>query len=577
MILTQTWVGYLDRSYEQIKKSCLARLGVTNPEITDYSESNILIIIISMIAGIAEMLNLYIDNMARECFIGVARKYDSVVRTANLMDYQPKARSRASVVITFTLNTSAGVDITIPALTVVSNGNGAFFRTLSDIIIPAGILTIKGNAAQYTPVSSFTLASSNGYPNQSYLLSANIVHKSISMLIDGDIWTEYTSFGLMTPTTKGFLVIVREDHNAYLTFGDGLNNGAIPGLGLDIDISYQDCLGKSGNLPPNTIKVLDSILTLPTGITLLVNNEDYATGGDNFEGIEEVRNRAPRYLRTLERAVTPQDYTDLAILVPGVKDAITRFCCGKYVDLYIIPTGRGTANQILLDAVEEYMNKRKMITTFVHYYASGISKIWVQGLIYLKPLVKRIDGQLQVADALDKVYGYDAAKLNRKIVISEIIATIENLSLVDRFELAAVKILPFARRIEDTTTILGITFLTLPMGSNYNKYTIVWNTDHFDIYLNDAFVISKNPAQTYIDDTTSFTLLAGSYVNGDKWELTAFASYPAIFPSSLIEINDLSEAVIDVAPYVDAVTERNIYGDITFVEQALNLDSSPIC
>ena len=51
MKLTQNWVGYLDRSYEQIKRSCLKRLGTIAPEISDHSESNPFIIILPMFSG----------------------------------------------------------------------------------------------------------------------------------------------------------------------------------------------------------------------------------------------------------------------------------------------------------------------------------------------------------------------------------------------------------------------------------------------------------------------------------------------------------------------------------------------
>ncbi len=78
MALDNPWVGYITRSYQQIKDSLLSRMVTNNPEITDHSESNILVIIIGMFAGIAEMLGYYIDNMAREAFIATARKFTSM-------------------------------------------------------------------------------------------------------------------------------------------------------------------------------------------------------------------------------------------------------------------------------------------------------------------------------------------------------------------------------------------------------------------------------------------------------------------------------------------------------------------
>ena len=136
MALKNQWVGYISRGYEQIKKSLLSRLGETNPEITDHSESNILVIIIDMFSGIGEQLNYYIDNMARESFISTARRYSSIVKLTRLIDYRIKAAIPASVDLTISLPTEPifklqGQDeFFIPAGTKFSTNNYLLSLTL---------------------------------------------------------------------------------------------------------------------------------------------------------------------------------------------------------------------------------------------------------------------------------------------------------------------------------------------------------------------------------------------------------------------------------------------------------------
>lgn len=93
--LTNPWIRSYQRSYQSIKAQLLEDLANIkddngNQLITDLSDGNILVIILSMFAAIAETLHFYIDNAAQESFLSTARKYDSVVKLGRLVDYHLK-------------------------------------------------------------------------------------------------------------------------------------------------------------------------------------------------------------------------------------------------------------------------------------------------------------------------------------------------------------------------------------------------------------------------------------------------------------------------------------------------------
>jgi hypothetical protein len=326
MTLTQNWVGYLDRSYEQIKRSCLSRLGLIAPEISDHSESNSLVIILSMFSGIAEMLNLYIDSAAREFYIGTTRRYSSAVKLVRLIDYNIRAKNPSTANLFFTLvdgsgnpaNLPTGV-LNIPIGTIVNsiNGNIPFVLT-QPAQISAGSQNVYGFAAQYSPIVGDILGNTNGVPSQTMDLPDNYVDTSILININGEDWKEFRSFGLMFPDTKGFVVNIDEDQRCFLEFGDGVN-GKIPTTGQTVFANYKVSEGATGNIPPNQISQLISTISgIPVGLTLKVTNPDYSSGGSDFETLSDIQNRAPRSIRTLERAVTYQDYIDLCYLVGNV-------------------------------------------------------------------------------------------------------------------------------------------------------------------------------------------------------------------------------------------------------------------
>ena len=105
--MADKWTNPKRRSFQAIRQDMVAKLtSITDSEgnqlITDISEGNILIIILSLFAGIAEMLHFYIDNMARESFLSTARRYDSVAAIGDLVDYKPRAANAATVDVVLT-------------------------------------------------------------------------------------------------------------------------------------------------------------------------------------------------------------------------------------------------------------------------------------------------------------------------------------------------------------------------------------------------------------------------------------------------------------------------------------------
>jgi hypothetical protein len=584
--ITQNWVGYADRSYEQIKRSCLRRLGIQAPEISDHSESNPLIIILSMFAGIGEMLNLYIDAAAREVYLGTARRYKSAVKIVKLIDYLIRAKNPASVNLYFELTDSNGTPAPLPVGTVIipqgtiinSSNSNIPFVLQSDVYINTGYQNAYGVAKQQLLVIAEAIGSTDGSPYQRIDLSDDYVDGSIRLVIGSDEWKPFKSLGIMFPSTLGFTVNIDEDSKAYIEFGDGVN-GKIPTNGQVVYADYRVSTGYNGNVPPDQITELTVQPALPDGISIRVTNPDYASGGSNFETLREIQNRAPRSIRTLERAVTYQDYIDLCYLVLGVGAAAVNYCCGKFVDIYIAPNSPGNATLALLQDVRDFINCRKMITTQISVQASGISKIWIKAKIYGKPLEYSRDIYNQVVNELDLKYGYGTLQINGKISIPGIISTVENLSKVDRIEVEQVRLLPYARPIDNTPSILNIVFITLPITTVNTKYTIIHRAtlNQFEIYKSGIFLDIYNPDQVYADSIVSFKVQAGTYTDGDKWEFTAYTSYPEIFPISLIEIKDFSAPIIDVGPFIDSNTPRTIFSELTIIEQGSSTSCQAPC
>lgn len=575
MKLTQSWVGYLDRSYQQIKASVLQRLVINNPEITDHNESNILIIIIDLFAGIGEMINYYIDRMAREGFLGTAQKYTSVVKLVRIVDYNIKANTMASATLLFQLKDNNGnpvqatTTITIPKDTQVTDANGVLFRTLVEVHIIPGQSGVYATAQNWQDVTNSNFGVTNGLPNQQFILPSNYVDGSLSLNINGEPWVLYESDAYMMFGTEGIFIRILEDGNAYMFFGNGVN-GMIPDAGLNIIANYRTSNGAGGNLPPNAInQVVTVFSSIPNGTTMTAVNQDYSNGGSGFESIDDIRDRAPRSVRTNNRAVTFQDFLDLARQVPEVGSADGSYCCGKAISIYVSPKTIGIATPALTQKVTDYLNCRKSIRSNITVFAAGITKVWIQAVIYAKELYTANATLIEVMNLLAGKYGYVNSDINTTLSVSDIIGTIEGAKSVDRVDVQKVQVLPYAGTTgqNPNTSALDIEFTQLPTTAIKSTYTITFKsaTNQFQIFKGAANLGTVGYEQIFNDGTLAFKIHSASYQNNDQWSFVVTPSYPEIFPSTLINIADNTVPIIDIGTQPNSSTPPSVYGNFTVV------------
>ena len=111
--------------------------------------------------------------------------------------------------------------------------------------------------------------------------------------------------------------VVVDGSRGVLRFGDG-RNGQVPVAGFDIVVSYRYGGSALANVARETITGLQ---TAAPGIES-VTNLRAAVGGRDEETAESLRQHAASRLRALERAVTAEDYRQLARTVGGVANAV---------------------------------------------------------------------------------------------------------------------------------------------------------------------------------------------------------------------------------------------------------------
>lgn len=463
MGITNKWLNPYQRSYQQIKAKLVESLmGLKDKDgqklITDYSEGNILIIILSLFAAIAEVLHYYVDNMARETFLSTARRYDSVVKHGALVDYHARAAIAATVDVILSRSitgNSIGAKLTIPQGTLFTDSSGNSWLSARDVIWYSNVTTCKVPIIQherYTasalnnmviPTGDRVILNLGTLPNGKYYEQG-----SMSLQIGGETWVLVDTFAKSKPTDKHFMVSVDEALNPYIMFGDG-TFGKKPAAGAKItNVVFYLTNGTQGNVKSNTITSVPSVIS--SSITdATVSNAYDAGGGSNYENFTMLKEHIPLSVKTLGVAITKEDFESLAMLVDGVNKAKADYECGRKLTIYISPDGGAVASSELINRVYNLLSQRAPMTTWLKVKSAGKVQIILEMDVTGKKSYKTAEIQTQILTALYNAYSPEQAQIGGSVRVSDIYALIDNLSTVDYLHLTKFYIKPWP------TTIYG--------------------------------------------------------------------------------------------------------------------------
>ncbi|NES64301.1 MAG: putative baseplate assembly protein, partial [Okeania sp. SIO2D1] len=196
-----------------------------------------------------------------------------------------------------------------------------------------------------------------------------------------------------------------------ITFGDG-RNGLIPPPGRgNIRMSrYQTGGGTAGNKPSG------SIVQLKTTVPYVdkVINHQAAAGGAEAETLNSLIERAPREIRHRQRAVTLEDYEDLAKLA---SPEVIRAKCIPLTNLKVNPLDTGELSGAvsviivprsteakplpsleLINRVQDYLETHASPTVNI----SVVGPLYVRVSITVEIALTSLEGGSQVAQAVEE-------------------------------------------------------------------------------------------------------------------------------------------------------------------------------
>lgn len=547
MGITNKWLNPYQRSYQQIKAKLVESLmGLKDPQgqklITDYSEGNILIIILSLFAAIAEVLHYYVDNMARETFLSTARRYDSVVKHGALVDYHARAAIAATVDVILSRSitgNSIGAKLTIPHGTLFTDSSGNSWLSARDVIWYSNVTTCKVPIIQherYTasalnnmviPTGDRVILNLGTLPNGKYYEQG-----SMSLQIGGETWVLVDTFAKSKPTDKHFMVSVDEALNPYIMFGDG-TFGKKPAAGAKItNVVFYLTNGTQGNVKSNTITSVPSVIS--SSITdATVSNAYDAGGGSNYENFTMLKEHIPLSVKTLGVAITKEDFESLAMLVDGVNKAKADYECGRKLTIYISPDGGAVASSELINRVYNLLSQRAPMTTWLKVKSAGKVQIILEMDVTGKKSYKTAEIQTQILTALYNAYSPEQAQIGGSVRVSDIYALIDNLSTVDYLHLTKFYIKPWPTTIYGNKELnLGQFKLNKAKGSMTYYITFNSSTTFIVRSVSNGYVTTGSVGSSIqiIDKANGFDfsldIQNNSYQSGYRYSITVSEPNP---------------------------------------------------
>lgn len=544
------WLNPLYKTWEQIKVALFQNLGLFTPEITDHSEKNPFIMWLSVVAGLHEQNGYYIDNQARESNVETVRQIEFARDLAKAYDYRLKAATPASVQLK--LERSGGVSaFMIPQNSTFSTSNGIVFRTTKDTYFAINQTIAHADAKQIGSLQTVTIDPiySGGIPFAQFQIeeptNEYICDFSIVMQVDSTVWQPIESLVYANGKDKVFVPTIDRNGKFTIETGDGVMGKVVPSG--NITASYYTTSAELGNVMAGAVNTVVSY-TMPVGAgTLTVTNPQDATGGAYRENVETIRQRTKRLNRTKLRAVSSQDYKDVAELFPNVLRANVAYNCGKFVQMYILPLGGGIASDTLISDLQAWFVDKKMLTTKLDIFAAGIVELYLE--VEVKASYNLLNSVVanDVRNSLTNTFAVENQEIGGSAQLSDIYQAIETTNGVINSKANVIKAIPYARPISPTITVLDWDKEVQSTSSTTNKWTLLFiNSTQFQIVRNGIYLATGTVGVAYTHTDIIFTVNSGGYSTGDRYEFFTYPVNQTIILTEQSIINFSQNSIITV-------------------------------
>ncbi|MCL2643837.1 MAG: hypothetical protein FWD51_00045 [Betaproteobacteria bacterium] len=232
---------------------------------------------------------------------------------------------------------------TVIRANVVQAGHG---ETQPEKILGSGNATLSNQEFLF-PVSGVSFVSDK--------MEVSGVKADISVIVDGETWTQVSRFNQSEPTDIHYVVRMTEEGHLRIVFGDGVNGRRLPTGENNVRIAWRMGSGIADNLGAGLLKKPAQPHPRIEAI-----NQPFSISGDNDEEpVTSLRRSAPTSLITMGRAVSVIDFAALAESHSSVWNARAELKSpGNIVCVTVVPAQGQELNEDSAKTIKTFLLSR---------------------------------------------------------------------------------------------------------------------------------------------------------------------------------------------------------------------------
>lgn len=461
-------VDYTSRDYASIREDLLARVKTRLPDWNSNDAADFGVALVEAFSYMGDLMSYYIDRAANEASLATATRRASVVAIARDLGYEATGYAPSSVDATFT--NSGDTTLVVPAGTLltatIDTGDVLLsvpFETNVDVSVPVATPTpvscTQGETRKGTGYGE-TLGVSTGEPSMFFELpDKNVIKTSVQVYVFDGVnyfpWQRVENLADYSPLSRVYRVLDDGADTYYVEFGDGIS-GLVPSSGHVVSAVYRVVDGTNGNIPAGSLTEITSVPGLTSSQVavlsgaLSVTNDISATGGTDPEDLESIRASAAQAYRTTNRAVTLEDYQNIALKVATCGKASAQSSVPGTVLVAVAPyRNSGTAEErpgfnynsgtstwspsaeltTLKSDVAELLAANALAGTTVTVTNPVYTYLGITVTVTALPAVRASDAEVIVKQAILDRFDYARATFGASVYVTDLIALISSLGV----------------------------------------------------------------------------------------------------------------------------------------------------